>query len=615
MRKQLSKFWISIALLSVFFVAQARAQSDNTYGLKPSSVECKNLMVSENALTTVGNSIAIENGKVVLTYHNIEHIKEIFKDPKDGLVIDLLTASQFACGAENSLQNSPIYKGKLLEPIYRDALIKANTANNPNRYLGQVATIPEDFKNETIVPAIIIIKNGTACHWSSPVQIPHRTFEPIPYELQTKVEPTTDFIENGVISSKEIFFQFQRNITTTKIHDLIPAYSDKVHSIEITSYSSIEGDSVNNQMLHTKRAEFMKSEILKKNQTSKIIIQAKENWEKCMIQLEMLGKESITRLKHDSIRKVLMLDKRNNWDSLYYAQRRSNATIYYNGFVDKKETKKFLTMNLQTALLEKNEPLANKALDSLYRTKLFCFLLQDENTVTQLLNYPSLVANASAVLSITDNFQSEQLIRYVRHWLLNSDQLDALAKQNLLYLYARTCKQLLNKWDVENSKLAKVLHPSRAEKVLASIQQSCPTVIQLDFNIGTIEYYTQINDYKSIKPKFEYIESYFKKQKLSMKELEELTQFYNHWGRFDLTLQTLYKEIDNPELSKNCAYILFKTTSASELRKTKGINYMKIVKKACEKDGIVFCSWVSTTFNLLSDPKLKAFYCEQCALK
>lgn len=603
-------------LIIIGFTFDCKAQQTiNNFGLKPSSVECQNLMISENALTTVGNSVTVEEGKVVLTYHNIEHIKEIFSGPNDGIAIDLLSATQFACGIVNKTNESPIYEGLLLQPVYRDALLKSNEAKNQNRFISTIGIIPESMKGQTVVPAIIIIKNGTACHWSSPVQIPHKTFEPIPYELQTNIEPTISFIEKGVISSKQIFFQFQRNITTTKIHDPIPIYNKLIHSIEITSFSSIEGDSSKNHVLHTKRAEFMKSEILKKNTTSAITIEAKENWEKCLIQLEMLGKESITKLKHDSIRKLLILDKKNNWDSLYYSQRRSHATIYYIGSFDKSDTKNFLSMNLQTALIEKNVKLANKALDSLYRTKLFCPLLLEENIITMLMEYPSLVANTCAVLSITSNFQSEQLIRYVRHWLLNSQNLDPLAKQNLIYLYARTSKQLLNKWDVETSKLAKVLHPSRAEFVLTSIQKICPTIIQLDFNIGTIEYYTQINDYKSIKPKFEYIESFFKKQTLSTKELEELTLFYNHWGRFDLTLQTLYKEIDKPEFSVNCAYILAKTVSAGQLRKTRGIDYIKIMKRAYEKDPVQFCNWISSAFNLLTDSKLKELYCQKCGKK
>lgn len=608
----------SINIVLVFAAEMDTIQklfSSDTYSVKPSSVECQNLMISENALTTVGNSITVENGKVVLTYHNIEHIKEIFSGPNDGIAVDLLGLSQFACGIGNRTNPSPICEGFLLPPVYRDALLKSNRAQNQNRFISTIGTIPEKMKDQTLVPAIIIIKNGTACHWSSPIQIPHKTFAPIPYELQTNVEATTPFIEKGIISSKQIFFQFQRNITTTKIHDPIPAYNNSVHSIEITSYSSIEGDSAKNEVLHTKRAEFMRSEILKKNSTSKITIEAKENWEKCLMQLEMLGKEKLSKLSHDSIRKVLLLDKKNNWDSLYYAQRRSHATIYYIGSIDKSDTKNFLSMNLQTALIEKNVKLANKALDSLYRTKLFCPLLLEENIITMLMEYPSLVANACAVLSITSNFQSEQLIRYVRHWLLNSQNLDPLAKQNLIYLYARTSKQLLNKWDVETSKLAKVLHPLRAEFVLTNIQKTCPTIIQLDFNIGTIEYYTQINDYKSIKPKFEYIESFFKKQTLSMKELEELILFYNHWGRFDLTLQTLYREIDNPEFSVNCAYILAKTASAGQLRKTRGIDYMKIMKRAYEKDPIQFCNWISSAFNLLTDPKLKELYCQNCGKK
>jgi hypothetical protein len=608
----LKKFSFFYTLLFVSTVMVGRAQGTNTFGIKASSEECKNLMITENGLTAVGNSISIENNQVVLTYHNVRHIQSIFKNPNDGLAIDLLSATQFACGMANEMPSSSFYKGTLLPPVYRDTLLKNNSAKNEHRFIAVVATIPENLQDQTLVPAIIFIKNGVACHWSSPIQIPHKTFQPLPYELQTSEEPETLFQEQGVISSKQIHFQFQRNITTSHVHDPIPTNHGSIHSIEIKSYSSVEGDASKNEVLHTKRAEYMQAEILKKNQNAIVRVEAKENWEKCFIQLEMLGKEKYTKLPHDSIRNLLMLDKENNWDSLYHCQRRSLATIYYVGSVEKTNASLYLSMNLQTALLEKNEKLANKALDSLYKTKLFCPLLLEENNITQLLNYPYLVANTCAVLSLTSNFQSEELIRYVRFWLLHSRSLNPLAKQNLLYLYARTSAQLLSKWDVEANHLAKVLHPSRAEKILAEIQTICPAIIQLDYNIGAISYYSQINEYASIQPKFLAIDQYFSKQKLSMQELEALALFYNHWGHFDLTLKTLYRELDDPEFSVDNAFILAKTASAGQLRKTNGLNYLRVMKKACDKNPLNFCHWVSQSFNLLIDPQVKTFYCQKC---
>lgn len=599
-------------LLLIFCSALNSIAQENSYGIKPASKECQNLMVSENALTTVGNSIFIEKGKVILAYHNSQYIKDIFKDQKDGLAIDLLLEDQYLCGVENKVNSSLVYEGILQRPIYRDELIKGNKATNTNRFIAQIGTIPDSLIGKNIVPAMIVIKNGFACYWSSPIKIPHKTFEPIPYDLKTNPEPTITFLEKGVISSKQIFFEFNRNITETKKHDPLPTSKNNIHTIEIKSFSSIEGDSINNENLHTKRAEFMKNTILKTTPIKNIAIEAKENWEKCIFQMEMLGLEKESKLPKDSIRKFVMFDKQNNWDSILHTQRKSNAIIYFTGQVEKNNPSKFLTMNLQTALLEKNIPLANKALDSLYSLKMFSPILLDESVVTKLLDYPTLVANTTAVYSLSTNFQSEEMIRYVRFWLLNSQKLDPIAKQNLIYLYARTCKQMLNKWDVETAKLVKVLHPSRAEVVLNSLGNNCPTIIQLDYNIGAIDYYSQTNEYKSIKPKFDFIESFFKKQKLTPKEIEELALFYNHWGKFDFTLQLLYKELDNPSLTSKSLFALAKTSSAGEMRKLSSINYMRIMRKTYEREPLLFCQWISETFNLLSNPDLKTFYCEKC---
>jgi hypothetical protein len=590
-------------------------QKDSTFGVKYSGRECESILDFQEELTTVGNSISIKEGKVILEYHNSSRVRDIFTNPKDGIAIDLLNANQFLCGIENIKSPNPIFEGVMLEPVYRKKLVNGNLANNKNRYVAVVGVIPEHLKNENLVPAMIIIKNGVACYWSSPVKIPHKTFDPIPVVLKTNQEPSIPFREQGIVSSKQVFFQFARNITTTKIHDVIPKSKNPIHSIEITSFSSIEGDSVKNNLLHTGRAEFMKSTILKTCQTATIKMDAAENWEKCLYQLEILGMEPVTKLTHDSIRRVLYLDKKNNWDSLFHTQRKSNATIYYEGQFDRKNGSNFLTMNLRTALIEKNIPLARKALDSLYKANINCGYLFEENTITTLFNFPELVANTCAVLSLTKNYKSETLIRYVRYWLLNSQNLDALAKQNLIYLYSITSDQLLDKWDVESSKFVKVLHPSRADKVISTIEAVCPSVILLDYNIGTIEFYSQLNEYSAIQKKFEYIEEYFRTKKSTMKELEQLALFYNHWGCFDMTLNVLYKQIDNPEFSKVCALVLAQTAAATGYGKSTKVNYMKIMKKAQEKNPQLFCMWVSEAFNVLSHKELKTFYCEKCGDK
>ncbi len=624
MQKQLFKFLLGFILACCFSnvsISQSPTipidstfqLSPNAFGILPSGKECESILEFKNSIVNVGNSIRIDGNKVILEYHNTDKVKELFTSAKDGIAIDLLREDQFSCGVANGRNPSPIFDGVLLKPIYRNELLKSNSALNKNRFIAVVGIIPDELVGKgNYRAAMIIIKNGYTCHWSSPVEIPHKTFAPIPYALQTNSDPIVTLKESGIISSKVVYFQFKRNITSTTVYDPIPTSKTLIHSIEITSFSSIEGDSAKNHILHTERGEFMKKMLSKSGKANLITVNASENWEKCLFQLEMLGKESTTKLSHDSIRKVLYLDKANNWDSLFNTQRRSHATIYYQGNFDKKNMKTFLSMNLRTALLEKNIPLAKKALDSLYKTKLFCPLLVEESTLELLFNFPELVANTCAVLSLSPNFKSEELIRYVRYWLINYQELDSLARQNLLYLYSMTCKQLLDRWDVSATKLAKVLHPSRADKVMVTVEKTCPSIIMLDYNIGTIEYFSQVNEYKSIQKKFENIDAYFKTKKSSMNELEQLALFYNHWGCFDITVNLLYKEIGNPLFSKNNAFILAQTAAARSYSKSSGIDYMKIMKKAHEKDPILFCSWISQTFNLLVNPDLKNFYCEKC---
>ncbi|MBI1836188.1 MAG: CAP domain-containing protein [Flavobacteriia bacterium] len=586
--------------------------SENDFGLKMSVKPCSGFEYEDEIYTNLGNCVYIEEGKVILEYHNIQHIKDVFKNSNDGFAVDLLSPNQFLCGEENKTDDSPIYDGILLKPVYKDELLRSNTAQSETRLIAQIGTIPESLMKDDFIPAIVIIKNGQACNWASPVEIPHKTYDPIPVDLQTIEEENVKLRNEGIIISKQVYFQFNRNAVTTENHDLVPNLKNPIHSVEITSYSSVEGDSIKNNRLHIGRAEFMKNTITSSNPTKNITIRASENWEKCNFQMEKYDMGEKTKFSHDSIRSILYNDSIHNWDSLFNMQRKSFALVHYFGKFNPKDHDEYVKMNFKTALIERNIPLANKALHELYKNKIPCEFLLEESTINNLFEFPNLVANVAAVLSLANDLNSEEIVRYVRYWLINYNQLEPLAKQNLIYLYSLTTKKLLKEWDVATSQLAKVLHPKRADIVYKTVEKYCSEIITLNYHIGTIEYYSQINDYSSIGEKFNYIDNYFKKAHLSSKDAENLALFYNHWNKEDLTINLLSYHMKEQTLSEEEIFIFVKTIMIRDISKHPSVNVEQLLNLAFKTNPNAFCEWQATYFNLLEDYQIKNFFCEKC---
>ena len=157
-----------------------------------------------------------------------------------------------------------------------------------------------------------------------------------PFSPKLKNPTNIKLKKNGIIESQEIVYGFQTNITTPIKYPPIEQKKHPIHAVEITSYSSVEGDENKNSILHNDRAETIKQHISSKLkvQPSKITIDAKENWGKMYFQLRYFLANDLADLSKDALKNILATDDNSlPWDSLLFNQRKSIATIYYEGHI------------------------------------------------------------------------------------------------------------------------------------------------------------------------------------------------------------------------------------------------------------------------------------------
>ncbi len=588
--------------------------SDNAFGLTAAYGECEGDMDQyQNLIANIGNSILIEGNDVILYEHNIYYFKKIFSGPNDGIAIDLIEPEQITCAEPNKLDLSPVYDGVLLKPIYRDDILSGNRALSDYRLIAKVGEIPSHLQNKKLILAVIIIRDGVACRYISPSYVSRRIYNLRPIEPEVFDPPNIRFSNTGIARSVTLNYDFKRNATTPLSYPELPASDEKIHSIEIKSFSSIEGNSESNALLHRKRAETIKQHL--RQELSKlpgdISISTQENWAHFFFQLKYHFADSLLEKSKAELKKLVVEDKLPilPWDSLLFEQRKSFATIHYEGQLNNIGPAERMAVNLRQAVLDGNIPLANKALFTFYTSGAKDKQLLFEDAVfNALLNEKELVQNAAAALSLVHRGNRQRVSKFISKWIDHSDELSEAALFNLVHLYTILYDQLLKTWDLPAQSLANVIHPKYIESINEQIKNDTLT---LNLNLSIIKYYGQINDGPNISRSFNYISKHFKNRITNIESSIDLALFYNYWSMYGLTNQYLLQLFNEDKLNEEALFILLSTLyymhDSGDLDE-----YEKIYQKAMELNKTRWCSWISKEIYLLKDQKIKKLYCSEC---
>lgn len=595
------------------FVVQNQL-SNNTFGLVKAPEDCeKEYEQFSNLVLNMGNDLKIEGNEVVLYYHDIGYFNKLFFRPNDGVAIDLVSREQLECGKPNQLDMSQVYDGILLKPYYSNEMVAANRAESDYRVITKVADIPEHLLSREFSPSLILIKNGKACKNIYPALLPSDDYELRPLDPVIKDEPSVRLVQEGIIYSQVINYDFKTNITKPVKLPHIEKHDAKIHSVKIQSYSSVEGDSIHNAFLHNSRADFIKEHVHSNTKIANdlLTIDAKENWDEMDFQFNYFGEGHFAELKHDSIKSII----RNKtldlpWDSLLYSQRRSLAIINYSGIYNEQESPESLAeFNLRTAVATGNASLANKALYEMYHTPNYDpSILFEPQIIDFFKKQKTPIGNYAALLSYNFSFDPYIVSDFIHSWLNRTDQLNSDAKFNLLHLYTLVGSYLLDNWDVSSERLTNVIHPKKIERLNSKeIKPELALNLQLTF----LHYYGQINDGINTSKSFYYIADYFKNLQLKKEDDVDLALFFNYWSMYDLTLEHLLPRFKKNELNEDGLFVLTHTMNFTNYKDNEGV-YIEVNKKAIETNPLRWCDWITQDFQVKRNYQVKRLYCETC---
>lgn len=589
--------------------------SSNGFGLRQGPENCEDQYgLLSNLILNIGNSIRIEGDEIVFYFHNITLFKEIFNSSNDGIAIDLVERDQFPCLGANELDLAKVYDGILLKPVYRDEILANNRADNPRHIVTTIGKLPEKFQaidEDYIRLSTVLINNGKACKYLIECIVPAQEYELLHVDAKLIDPQNAKLAGRGVRSMEQLVFEFNSSEITSNNHPKITRSSEKIVGITIQSYSSVEGDSRNNEVLHEQRAVAIRSDLMSrfKVRSNQIQIDSKVNWERMRFQLLYAGADSIATLSNDSIRELIASgDSTLNWDSLLYVQRTATATIF---FEDKSSEPLSLAEQtagqLAQAIAQQNYANANKCLKTLYEEDdIMREIVFSEGVFDALKSQPELVQNSAALLTRYCSRNLYKSTEFIFSWMNRVDELNDDTRHNLLILYTKVGVQLLEKWDVSAKNLANVVHPLRMDVIVPEITQD---ELLLNTHLVYIRYFGQINDGTGIAKSFDFIADYFKPKALSKEDDNKLALFFNNWSTYDRTVDYLLAKYNSDELNEDGLFILVLTMNFLNPEHS---SFEEINLALLEKNKVRWCEWIDIDYQSLRNTKLKSMYCESC---
>ncbi|PKP43770.1 MAG: hypothetical protein CVT95_11805, partial [Bacteroidetes bacterium HGW-Bacteroidetes-12] len=90
----------------------------------------------------MSDNIFFRNGEIFFFFHDLALLKNVLKDNKDGIALDIINKNQFECGSGNKFYPSKIHSGVMLPPIYKSQLFGKNPLEKDNQIEVSLGPIP-----------------------------------------------------------------------------------------------------------------------------------------------------------------------------------------------------------------------------------------------------------------------------------------------------------------------------------------------------------------------------------------------------------------------------------------------------------------------------------------
>jgi hypothetical protein len=266
----------------------------------PNLQECKNCDKFKDYDSLRSGLYVNDKGEVCIRYYDLKPLRKLFKQPKDGIAVDIVQRAQYENPGYNIYDNNLLTKGILIKPISGDKLFRNNKAKFQEKSKGKkekkeesldskIGRFPKGLKGDYEMN-LLILQDGHVC------KVVRRAYVETGLQkssscdlllmpdseayLNPVYEPKS---ESGLLSFKIPFEKNKSDYREEDIRPFLDAMQEPDYTIEgiyVTAYSSIEGDSASNTQLQKGRAKSIIDAIKKQQHGSGIqtSIKTRDSW-------------------------------------------------------------------------------------------------------------------------------------------------------------------------------------------------------------------------------------------------------------------------------------------------------------------------------------------------
>jgi uncharacterized protein YkwD/outer membrane protein OmpA-like peptidoglycan-associated protein len=284
--------------------------------------ECKNCDKFKD-YNELMKGVYVEGGKVYLKYKNWKALKKILGKPGDALIVDIVQRSQFdKSDAYNIMDNTMVNKGIRLKPMTAEKLMAKNKNKDTkdkklkNELDAELGKLPKKLTGDYEIN-LLVMQGKKLCRTLMPSYLEEGDQDsntPIDMLLSPDSNAFVPMFKPETETNKVSFLiPFEKNKAEYKAEDLKPFLETLdepdfiIENLNISAYSSLEGDATNNQKLQQKRAESIVAALqsMQKDRNIKAQIKTGDTWDAFkMEQEEGTYKDLAAMKKQDAINKI-----------------------------------------------------------------------------------------------------------------------------------------------------------------------------------------------------------------------------------------------------------------------------------------------------------------------
>ena len=573
----------------------------------------------------VGFNIRREGNKLFFSTNDKKWWSTVFKKSGDGIAIDLVSKSRYACDKE--LKVSQI-KGTVLRPVFAQKLMRGFKATATSKSVQTfVGTIPDELLKEELEFNILFLSNKMLCRYQTIYNL-----ESYPWELldmgvyldslaykDKKIRSSDSFITK--YKTLKFSIPFEKNKAEYSSEDIKPLYDSlrltdfNIKKIQIKAYASIEGSLKRNLELQEKRANsIVKS--LQTFQKSNIVteVSSSENWVEFLNDVSKTKYKNFAKLSKQSIKQKVVGTISKALEKYLKNHRKAVITLE----LEKKDKYKNMSKEMLVGVFN-NLILKEDIKEALVVQNSIFEKLKDENSPDLLreLNVPKQI-KFIPILNKNSIFKYLLNVSYAKiafDELKNLETLDPKSKNIKYNLVVVKFVIWKNNWQkiAENDFKREIL------KLKAyGITQNLIDRMLVNFHIVKAEKNRRQRKYDAKDASVAFIVNTYKNFNLSNYDYLSLAQFLTYYSNTVEAKEVLEDKVRTITVDEDLLFYYLNLTIIND-NAVASQYYRTIMLNAITMNKERFCGLFNpslekgVTFQLLKNNYLKDTYCENCA--